>query len=60
MVGPSLFVISVTLLYPCALAAPADYAAIAAPATIHNWLIFDQGRIQSLCLNRIFQNIKDP
>jgi len=47
MVGPSLFVISVTLVYPCALAAPADYAAIAAPATIHNWLIFDQGRIRS-------------
>jgi hypothetical protein len=43
----------ITLLCPCALAARADYAAIAAPATICNWLIFDQRRIQSLGLNRI-------
>jgi uncharacterized membrane protein len=46
MIGRSLFVLLITLLCPGALAAPADYAAIAAPATICNWLNFDQRRIE--------------
>jgi hypothetical protein len=54
MIGPSLFVLLVTLVCPCALAARADYAANATSATIGTSLNVDQRRFQSPRANRFF------